>query len=67
MATNNTAKPKEDKCILNISVPKGSDLADRIEDYCGDNDCSGAAFLRQAVEMLLTASGRPPAKEEKAA
>ena len=50
---------------LVIKFLKGSSLDERVTDYCGDEDVSGAAFVLRAVEMLLAASGRPAPVEKK--
>jgi hypothetical protein len=50
---------------LVIKFLKGSSLDERVQDYRGDEDVSGAAFVLRAVEALLTASGRPAPEEKK--
>lgn len=64
MATQTVTDMKEDARILNVKIPRGTDLDERIEDWCGENDASGSEFLRRAIEAYLTASGRPAAKVE---
>ena len=58
MATvqENTGTDNKDR-VVNIKIPKGSQLDQRIEYFCGMNAISAAEFLRHAVEAYLVGEG----------
>lgn len=64
MAAGQENVESKDRTLV-LKYAKGTSLDERVTDYLGDNDCSGADFLRTAVEALLTASGRPAPEEKK--
>ena len=58
MATGQEVTKDPTDRTLVMKVKLGTNLDEQITDYCGENDCSAAAFLREAVLAALVASGR---------
>ena len=62
MAAGQENPESKDKTLV-VKYLKGSSLDERVSDWCGENDSSGAKFVLAAVEAFLTASGRPAPEE----